>query len=371
MITLRRTSLLLTFALFFPLTTRAESLPNVAREYDFVRDMCESEPEVSKAELAKTLDDTHFVILPGFLNEGFYYALMRLFGTVEDAYLEILESARAKTRPRIPPKKRIATHLPMSSSRTVEENAATACQYLGRIIGEHKNIVLLAHSLGGSALLEMTRTCPLLLKNPRVRAMVSLQGAIRGSRVADILYNDVVFERWMGFVGQRDKEQDRTLAWYLRRNMHMNLFLIRTLPTQTGLESARTMKARARDSRYAKLENSVVDFGDNYAVVNLGDLHAELTKKIFFVRSHEDSKDMPFSLWPLGRFLDRYGKNDGMIPFGTQKSETIGRVLMDISRANHLDIVATDPVSEKPDVCRKNFAYILLDRLNEVLSAEK
>lgn len=179
---------------------------------------------------------------------------------------------------------------------------------------QQRPVVLVGHSKGGAGVVLAALAYPELIRGGRVVKVVSIQGAIRGSPVADALTEALPIP----FLHEQFK----------------------------GL---RTLTRKRSDGAFR-------------AAPVAPDLEGWYRDHLFFVRSSETTAVVAAELTLTHAYLQRFGRNDGLLCEGDQLLDGVGRDL-GVLRADHGALTVAAPVSGFTTETRKAFTRALLAEL--------
>ena len=279
-------------------------LPAAARAEGFATDVATlgsesafSAPlEVAPGSALESLRDRQVVFVGGYLNEAFQK--------------NYFKDALAVTKDELGV--RASTVFPASHESVTEDADKLAEEVTAKFEAPHEPVVLVGHSKGGSDALLAVMRHPELVLSGKVDRVVSIQGAIGGSPVAEEL------ERI---------DPDGYLP---------------------GLASISTTGSREvfRD-QLAALRRDLPP----------GDFE-RLSSRIFYVRGAVSRSSLSMELRPTHRLLDRYSPNDGLVVASDQKLDGIGTDL-GVVDADHAALTVAGLLSSSTTDYRRGFMRAL------------
>jgi pimeloyl-ACP methyl ester carboxylesterase len=231
-----------------------------------------------------------------------------------------------------------------SSRRSVESNATWLRTEILSI--NRKNpapIILVGHSKGAAESLSMLMAYPELVKEGIVRDLISVQGAIFGSYIAD-LYSTVP--------PKNDSIRQGLFSWLLAQaDHHARVFddWVTNKLFDDGIDSLETENSRQRFQRLLQQLSN-----ENRELLN---------DRVHYVISHIDTRDSGMLTYLSSWYLSVLGLNDGVLMLEDQHSEDLGRVLAHYY-ADHTDLVIGKDVSNLTQECVTNFTTDLMYRLS-------
>jgi pimeloyl-ACP methyl ester carboxylesterase len=203
------------------------------------------------------------------------------------------------------------------SSATLEEDAAFIRDEVIRLTdSQQRPVVLVGHSKGGAGVVLTALKYPELVRGGRVVDVVSIQGALHGSPVADAMTE--------------------------------------ALPIPFLHEHFRGLQALTRIRSEAAFRSAPI----------AADQLAWYRDHVFFVRSSETTSVVAVELSLSHAFLSRFGRNDGMVCEADQLLEGVGRDL-GVLRADHAALTVAAPVSGFTAESRRAFTRALLAEIFE------
>lgn len=298
------------------------SIPSIgtARNAEF-HALMESYHQSPKALLASAVYAYEYVFVAGFLNEG----LLGYFKDNKDLLKEVGVS-----------EKQIHVLKP-SSRKGVIENAAELSKALSKIHAKSgRQLVIIAHSKGALESLAVAVINPPLI-NKAVKKLFLVQGALKGSAVAD----------YMSGVGPAAGSEMpfKERAWFLI-----------TGRTAKALDPIINQGMGALTHEYtSQLWNSLF--------TRFGKPSKSVSDKISYVTSYDQTSLMAEVIDCTGTYIATYfGKNDGLVTLEDQSFDEFGSVLATIN-ADHADLFTPRPISNTNSIARRAFTFGLLKTL--------
>ncbi len=236
----------------------------------------------------------HFLFVGGFLNEG-------IPGYFVDNMAVVTEELGATA----------SVIFPKSADDLEEDAAGIRDEVISLSDQLQRPVVLVGHSKGGAGVVLAALKYPELIRGGRVVDVISIQGAIHGSPIADAMTESLPIP----LLHQKFK----------------------------GL-TALTRKRADGAFRSAPMAGDLTDWYRDH---------------LFFVRSSESTGVVAAELQLSHAFLTRFGPNDGLLCEGDQLLGGVGRDL-GVLRADHGALTVTAPISGFTADTRRAFTRALL-----------
>lgn len=255
-----------------------------------------------------------YVFVGGFLNEG-------IINYFSDNILALKNEANIENISIVYP----------PSSQNIEENSEYIMKNLRPLLLAERKIVIIGHSKGAvESLLTALKFNQEL--NEKVVAWILVQGAFHGSFISDYLK------------GEKVPRPDEKMPWF-----HRISFLVTSLvghlldkKINRGIESLLTQKTEQIITKYK------------------GNLTNELNKKIYYITSYEEPKNMSELIDCTGYYLRTYfGENDGLVLQKHQSLNWIGETIANL-RSDHAALMVSNPISNVSQQFRLLFTRNLL-----------
>lgn len=241
----------------------------------------------------------HFLFVGGFLNET-------IPGYFVDNMAVVRDELGAEVSTLFPP-----------SAGSLDVDAAMIRDEVGRISDSTKRaVVLVGHSKGGAGVVLAVLRYPELITSGRVERVISIQGALHGSPLADGLVASLP----MPLVHQAFQ----------------------------GLSTLTRVKAEAA-FRASPMRDDLRDWYQDH---------------VFYVRSAETTGQVSTELALSHAFVARYGsgRNDGLLLEEDMRLEGVGTDL-GVLRGDHAALVVSSPLSNGTSATRKAFTRALLEQV--------
>lgn len=257
------------------------------------RQTMETQQPISSASIpsAKGL---HFLFVGGFLNEG-------IPGYFVDNMAVVTEELGATA----------SVIFPKSTDNLEEDAAGIRDEVIALSDGTQRPIVLVGHSKGGAGVVLAALKYPELVRGGRVVDVVSIQGALHGSPIADAMTE--------------------------------------SLPIPLLHQTFRGLTALTRKRAEGAFRSAPM----------ATDLTAWYRDHVFFVRSSESTGVVAAELQLSHAFLTRFGPNDGLLCEQDQLLAGLGRDL-GVLRADHGALTVSAPISGFTTETRRAFTRALL-----------
>jgi dienelactone hydrolase len=235
-----------------------------------------------------SLEGTRVLFVAGYLNE--------LIPGYFDDNVAVVEALGAK-----------ADRLFPQSEESEQDDAAAVLRWVDAQPGP---VWLLGHSKGGAAVLLAALKQPRLVLDGKVRAVLVVQGAVRGSPVADLYAHDLV----LGKRGMKALTQAESDAVFNRALEEVRRALT---PTEQGA----------------------------------------LFSRLFYVRSRIETAAVAAELGPTHNLLNAYGPNDGLLLADAMRLD-VG-VDLGVLDSDHAGLVLSSFLTSSTPARRREFARAL------------
>lgn len=202
------------------------------------------------------------------------------------------------------------------SEESDDDDAAAVLRWVD---AQQGTVWLIGHSKGGAAVLMAALQRPRLLLDGKVRAVIVVQGALRGSPVADHDASDLLLGR-------------------------------------------RGMRALTRAESTAVFSGAVSDLLGTLSPLELGALFG----RIFYVRSRIETAAVAPELAPMHRFLDAYGPNDGLLLADAMRLD-VG-VDLGVLDSDHAGLVLSSFLTSSTPERRREFTRALCREVSRRLA---
>lgn len=309
-----------------------------AKTVSFEGDLCERERSwLSNSPDEEALEsfakNYHFVLIKGYLNS--------LYGGKDLSTYFLTTENRLQNLTR----RNQVSNLNVKSKMSIRMNAKKLCKKIETISKKKhvkdKKLVLVGHSMGGGVLMALPLYCKELIQE-RVAALVPVNAVINGTPAADALFVEKDKKKLEDYKKNLSKKE------YREATISESLLSLAASKTEEGVKSLSVTQSNQRLKEIR--QKGVADL---------------LRRKTFFVTSSEDSdkSNMFFAVRATGKFLDRVHRlqNDGLVPKRNQSNDELGRILLHVEGADHLDLVVGVPFVNK--TCRDGFVDELLREL--------
>lgn len=268
-----------------------------------------------------SLNQYRYVFISGFLNEALPIGFADSLQTLQEMGID----------------EDNLTTINLSSSFGVEENSERLFLELKKI-NKHKRkpMVLFAHSKGALETLIFASKHPDFIMQ-KVQSIYLIQGVLGGSYVADYL---------AGEGHPVDSQMPLSMAAkFLTLNVIENMTYwyigdgLLSMTTKAAKALVRTIKAQA------------MSYSEG------------ISDKIFYISSEEKNSKLSYLVEGSGSYLSTYyGKNDGLLLVKDQVVPGFGKRIMHLE-CDHLDLVTTSRVSNKPYSYRNEFTRALIKHI--------
>lgn len=276
---------------------------------------------VFSGPLEQTLKGRHVVLVDGIMNE-----LAKLSHTYYTDYIRVLKKNGISY-----------SHLAYPSRVSIPNNARALAQDLLAISERvHKPIILIGHSMGGAESVYAVLDQPSLLLNGVVEKVVSFEGAIGGSDLADHL-------------------KERGLGKFLKKHLSEGLDSIRSSVAKRNFHDVRAKYELSVWNQFGAQGDQVVE-----------QVFQDHSNRVFYVQSEQPpGKRLSWGLraiFPVLTLKSLGAPSDGLLKLEDQILSGFGRSL-GIFTADHIELVVSGLVAHSSSVYRKAFFRALLTSL--------
>lgn len=208
---------------------------------------------------------------------------------------------------------------------------------------KNQEIVLVGHSMGGSIILQALADEPLLIEDPRIQRVATIQSPLKGTLVAEL--------------------PSELQSWALDTYSRMLKALSKLNPQRWPMAECWLPSDDLYDSGAKSMLPKQTEARIQEVLMNLSDSQrASLNKKLFYFSTVSRKEFTKYGTYHLDE------ANDGTVPTERQYIRAIGRRLGHLENIGHTDLVVGGKKSSLNSRERKAFTQIFVNSLLDPMS---